>query len=934
MNGCVWKIYIVEFKKKKCNGPYAYRSLLGWCVTGPIYINSSSPHRNKCNYVAVERNGSRPVHFNIQNELKDQTIEEMMLAMFNQDFSENKDSLYDAEKMSQEDRRFLRLMEKEVKFVDGHYQLPLPLKDPDLKFPNNRQQVVQRAISLKRKLEKNPKMYEDYKDFMTTIVNKGYARKISDYTMNKDQIWYIPHHGVYHPKKPDKIRVVFDCSATYKGISINSQLLQGPDLTNQIIGVLTRFRKEYVPIVNDKGQIFCSFLIGKSRVSPLKPMTIPRLELTAATTSVKVARQLREEIDIPLSQEIFWTDSQVVLGYIKNQSKKFHMFVANRIQTINENSDVIQWKYVASKDNPADYASRGQDVKNFVKNNHWFSGPKFLWQSVDNWPESFQHTVKDDDPEVKVLKKLKVNVVKTSESNLLNMLVERTSNWYRLKRIVATILRWKYRKSKIDVDLLCKAEKAIIKLVQVDTFRQELHSLQSLSSVRASPSKLNKTKCVNRVSCLYRLDPFIDEEGLLRVGGRLSKSNLPRNVKYPVVLPKNSIISVMIIRWCHVIAEHAGRGITLNELRQRGFFIINGNSRVRHVISKCVVCRRLRGKLSEQKMASLPTDRLNAAPPFTYSAVDMFGPFWIKEGRKEIKRYGALFTCMASRAVHLECTHTLDTDSFIMALRRFISRRGEVRQLRSDNGTNFTGAEIELRKAIQEMDQSKIAEFLLSKGTDWLKWKFNTPAASYMGGVWERQIRSARSILASLLNTHGSSLNDESFRTLLTEVEAVINSRPLTVDNLSDSQSLVPLTPNHLLTMKSKIIMAPPGDFEKADLYSRRRWRRIQHINNEFWSRWKHEYLLSLQTRQKWQSPKRNFRVGDVILQKEHTTFRNDWPMGRIIKTQSDDKGDVRSVTLRTVTNQVFDRPIHKLVLLVEAEDEETIKMKRKITNE
>ena len=209
-------------------------------------------------------------------------------------------------------------------------------------------------------------------------------------------------------------------------------------------------------------------------------------------------------------------------------------------------------------------------------------------------------------------------------------------------------------------------------------------------------------KCVNRVSCLYQLDPFIDEEGLLRVGGRLSKSNLPRNVKYPVVLPKNSIISVMIIRWCHVNAEHAGRGITLNELRQRGFFIINGNSRVRHVISKCVVCRVLRGKLSEQQTASLPTDRLNAAPPFTYSAVDMFGPFWIKEGRKEIKRYGALFTCMASRAVHLEYTHTLDTDSFIMALRRFISRRGEVRQL---------SVEIELRKANKKWIKVKLRNF-------------------------------------------------------------------------------------------------------------------------------------------------------------------------------------------------------------------------------
>ena len=173
-----------------------------------------------------------------------------------------------------------------------------------------------------------------------------------------------------------------------------------------------------------------------------------------------------------------------IVGLVLCCRQHGHVFSGRQGNTVHENSDVIQWKYVVSKDNPADYASR--DVKNFVKNDNWFSGPNFLWQSVDNWPDSFQYTVKDDDPEVNVLKKLKVNVVKTSESNLLNRLVERTSNWYWLKRIVATILRWKYQKSKIDVDLLCKAEKDIIKLVQVDTFSHELHSLQSLSSVIAS----------------------------------------------------------------------------------------------------------------------------------------------------------------------------------------------------------------------------------------------------------------------------------------------------------------------------------------------------------------------------------------------------------------------------------------------------------------
>ena len=376
----------------------------------------------------------------------------------------------------------------------------------------------------------------------------------------------------------------------------------------------------------------------------------------------------------------------------------------------------------------------------------------------------------------------------------------------------------------------------------------------------------------------------------------------------------------MVIRWCHGNVKHCGRGSTLNEVRQRGFHIINGNSRVRHAIFRCVTCRKYRGKVGEQQMADLPSDRVEESPPFTYAAVDMFGPFWIKEKRKEMKRYCALFTCMCSRAVHLESTNFIDTDSFIMALRRFISRRGEVRHLRSDNGTNFVGADAELKRAISEMDQEKIKEYLLINGADWMEWKFNPPAASHMGGIWERQIRSARSILTSLLDTHGTSLNDESFRTLLTEVEAVINSRPLTVENLSDADSLAPLTPNNLLTMKSKVILSPPGEFPKEDVYSRRRWRRIQHVANEFWCRWKKEYLQSLQPRRKWNTIKRNFCINDVVLLKVETP-RNIWPMARILHVKEDPDGIVRSVTLKTGTNQILDRPISKIILLLESEE-------------
>ena len=148
-------------------------------------------------------------------------------------------------------------------------------------------------------------------------------------------------------------------------------------------------------------------------------------------------------------------------------------------------------------------------------------------------------------------------------------------------------------------------------------------------------------------------------------------------------------------------------------------------------IYKCVTCRRLRGKMGEQRMADLPEERCSEAAPFTYTGVDMFGPFVIKGGRKELKRYGAIFTCLSSRSIHLESTNSFETDSFILALRRFINRRGEVRQMRSDNGTNFVGASKELQKAVKEMDQMKITDFLLQHNTDWLGWEFNTHCESH-----------------------------------------------------------------------------------------------------------------------------------------------------------------------------------------------------------
>ena len=238
---------------------------------------------------------------------------------------------------------------------------------------------------------------------------------------------------------------------------------------------------------------------------------------------------------------------------------------------------------------------------------------------------------------------------------------------------------------------------------------------------------------------------------------------------------------------------------------------------------------------------------------FSYCGIDMFGPFTVKDGRKEKKRYGALFTCLSTRAVHIEVSHSMTIDSFIMCLR-----------------TNFVGASAELIELI------KIGEFF-QHGGEWIWWKRNPLLASNMGGVWERQIRTARNILNSLLKTHGVSLTDESSQTLLTEVEAIVNSRPLTTDVINDVTSAVPLSPINLLTTKSRVVMPQPGVFTSADMYCRKHWRRVQHLSNEFWSRWRKKVLLTLQNRQKWNNKTRNCEIGDIVLVKDDMETGGQW---------------------------------------------------------
>ncbi|XP_006823345.1 uncharacterized protein LOC102801063 [Saccoglossus kowalevskii] len=492
--------------------------------------------------------------------------------------------------------------------------------------------------------------------------------------------------------------------------------------------------------------------MGKSRVPSLKTAAVPRLELTAATVSVKTTPS--------------------------------------------------QWYYVSSGSNPADQASRGIRVAE-VKNKlfqQWFKGPQFLWQQQSNWPLQPDDLleISANDKELKS-KKSQICAMHTNtkaENDVVNLLLHRFSSWYKLQISVAWLLRYKsylmFNSGKhkhttirgpITVAELSPAVNEIVKLVQKQTFPKKMANLKKQPDIDGYISPLRK------------LNPMLID-GILRVGGRLA--NAPMNVEFiqPIILPSNHHVTELVIHHYHYKEGHVGANHVLAGIHKQ-FWIIRGYSTVRCVTSKCITCRRWNSQPSKQIMAPLPGARVTPGdPPFSSVGIDYFGPVLVKWRRGTTKRYGCVFTCLAISAVHIEVAHELSTDSFIQAVWRFISRRGPPTDLYSDNGTNFKGTELELKQSITRWNRERIIDSFRRRN---IQWHFNPPAASHAGGVWERMIRSIRKILRSLLGN--KLLDDETLLTFLAEVEKILNDRPL-FKTSSDPCDARPITPNDLLLLR------------------------------------------------------------------------------------------------------------------------------------
>ena len=532
-------------------------------------------------------------------------------------------------------------------------------------------------------------------------------------------------------------------------------------------------------------------------MAPIKPVTIPRMELTAAVVAVRLARYIRKELEFKLDKVTYWCDSTAVLHYIANTTTRYQTFVANRLKVIHDLSTVDEWRYVSTHSNPADLASRGAYPNKYKDYESWFHGPPFLRSTEACWPVSpLIPSLSDDTAEVKGgvnILQVYNTAVEPVEQTCLNDLWLRYSDWFRLQKAVAWLLRFKdlcktrfllkrsyegspiLQQSEIDA-----ATEAIIRCVQQEKFGVQIKQLSQTSPgsriVPALPKR--HLRKANEWKSLQRLSPFL-EDGILRVGGRIQRSALPFHVKHPVILPPHHHVTRLLVEHFHKQEGHCGTNHVLAAIREF-YWIIRGQSTVRSIIRQCQIYRLRFAAPGQQRMAPLPSCRLTFGhPPFYFTGVDYMGPVLVKSGRSTPKRYICVFTCMATRAVHLEVLHSLDTSSFLQALSRFISRRTKPSEIWSDNGSNFVGAERELRTAVRQFDTSDMHNAMLKHN---INWHFNPPASSHQGGVWERVIHSVRRVLYSIIADRV--LNAESLHTFIVEVEQILNNRPIT--SLSD----------------------------------------------------------------------------------------------------------------------------------------------------
>ncbi|XP_054711310.1 uncharacterized protein LOC129220901 [Uloborus diversus] len=658
----------------------------------------------------------------------------------------------------------------------------------------------------------------------------------------------------------------------------------------------------------------CHLISSKSQVAPLKTLTIPRLELSACLLLSKLVVKVLKSLKLDIGSIYLYTDSKIALAWIETPPWKLKTFVSNRVAKIQHHTQNFHWHHIASGDNPSDLISRGLDATDLVDNSLWWYGPDFLTRP-NSFPEPASPHLSSKD-QVIILKEMKdistdtstkettslcgltKLAVSSTPNDFRNDLFSISNNFMKLIRIFSFIFRFVYdcrhlnsrRSGPLTAIELKSSETCLVKQVQTICFAEDIQNLKNQS-------------CLSGKSKLKYLNPFLDPEGVLRVGGRLDHSNLSYEKKHPIVLPHDHKLGEIIFEYFHKKFFHVGPQALLHHVRQ-SYWIINGRSLARKIVHKCLVCFRNKPRGINQIMGNLPSERVNPSPSFKECGIDFCGPFSIKykNQRKGTlnKIFVALFVCLATKAIHLDIVTDLKSESFIATLKRFFARRGKSSTILTDNGTTFVGANTELKKlhALVKNPDDTLSDYLASEA---IYWKFIPPRSPNFGGLWEAGVKSFKHHLKRSVGS--SPLTLEEFWTLIVQIEGILNSRPL-LPLSSDPNEIEVLTPAHFLIGRPITSIVEP-DISSISDNKLSSWQKITKMPQNLWKRWQHDYLNHLQQRNKWFIEKKNLKEGTMVIIKDENLPPCKWSLGRILKIIAGSDGKVRVLEIKTLSGVV-----------------------------
>lgn len=698
-----------------------------------------------------------------------------------------------------------------------------------------------------------------------------------------------------------------------RNVSLNDrekiQLIGFSDASNVAYGCSI-----YMRTVNKNNEVNMSLLCSKSRINPAnKTLSVPRLELNAALLLAKLMNKVYKTIKETLcidSTHLF-TDSQVVLAWLNTDPIKLNTYVANRVKMINDLTENFTWSYVPTDENPADCLSRGVNPSELRSRHLWWTGPHNMSQLEYNFTK-YTYDAPKDLPETKAPTKLNVVCAASQNSNdsFFDIFINGFSNLGKAQRVLAYVLRFchnlKSNSVKVQQNFITHAElnKALLLLVKHE---QQKYFSEDISC-------LLKGKAVN--SNLKGLNPFIDKQGLLRVGGRLQHAELSYAQKHQLILPKESRLTHLIIEYEHIKLLHASQKLILSNLNQR-YWIVNGLRLIKHIIHKCMVCFRFRANTAKQLMGSLPADRVNASRPFQKVGMDFAGPILVKQSRARSvltsKGYIIVYVCFTTKAIHLELVSDLTTDTFLASFKRFVSRRNVPSEVYCDNAATYKSASKQLTE-LYNLQMSKAHQSQVQGTASQMGINFHfIPAYSpVFGGLWEAAVKSVKYHLKRVLGSHVFSY--EQLYTVLTQIESVLNSRPLTPLS-SDVNDTSYLTPGHFLT-GATMNSIPERDVSKTPENRLHFWSKCTAIKQSFWRQWAKHYLNILQNRPKWKDSHPNVKIGDLVILKEIEQAPMCWPMARVIQVFPGSDGKVRAMEVRKANGRSHRTSITKICLL------------------